>query len=113
MRKHGVSELKIHTIVNRVGTLTFKRDGYMCNMQNVDDQGWIKVVNRKQKTTLIESSYPKVFQRGGGLTPPPRFQSRPVRRFWNGFDEAGNERWFLVLENGNVLISKDLNYAFG
>lgn len=53
------------------------------------EEGWVKITSKTQqnkKTTL------------------------PTRHFWSGFDEKGEQRWFLELNNGEILSKQHRDY---
>lgn len=63
-----------------------------------NEEGWTEVVSKKKR-------YRKF--------PPYRGPKlRAVNHFWNGFDEKGNERWYIELSNGAILTSRDQDYYF-
>jgi hypothetical protein len=37
---------------------------------------------------------------------------KPIKHYWSGFDIDGTERWFLELDNGNLISNKDSYYAY-
>lgn len=67
---------------------------------NFEDEGggWTKVISRKHR-------YPRQ---------PPRQESklRAVKQYWDGFDEQGQERWFIELSNRTILSNADNDYGF-
>lgn len=91
------------------------------------EDGWTKVVSRTRKyhtvgTTVphVPTEHPRVFSNQAEphnreYTPyhnQVKFRSKPVEKYWCGFEEDGTERWYIRLENGNVLSSKDHSYNF-
>ncbi len=35
---------------------------------------------------------------------------KPISHVWNGFDKEGRQRWYILLENGNMISSEDDMY---
>ncbi len=57
------------------------------------ERGWTKVQSRREKRNM-------------------QVKPRPVKHYWIGFDNDGNERWYLELSDGKVLTPRDVNYNF-
>jgi len=34
----------------------------------------------------------------------------PVKNYWNGFEESGNERWYIELSDGRILTPRHEDY---
>lgn len=64
---------------------------------NGDEDGWTKVVYKKSRREKPN---------------PPRDNKsiRAVKHYWNGFNEKGEERWYLELSNGTILTPSHENY---
>ena len=77
---------------------------------DADDAGWIEVISRsdRRRNSGDDLSQRRLLD-SRHLS---KFRSRPTRHFWTGFDESGAEKWFLELENGNILASSDTSYSF-
>jgi hypothetical protein len=37
---------------------------------------------------------------------------KPINHFWNGFDECGIEKWYIEMDNGNLISSKNSEYIY-
>jgi hypothetical protein len=87
----------------------FKDVIYMIKLRLMDDKNekeWIDVTPRSKR----RNSQCEIYEERTKL--PFKFRSQPIKHFWNGFDVNGAEKWFLELENGNILSSKDKSYQF-
>lgn len=63
-----------------------------------EDKGWmIKTKRRKRAIPIREESHTRV---------------NPKRRFWLGFDNLGNEKWFIELDNGKIIGHTDESYNY-
>lgn len=36
----------------------------------------------------------------------------PLKCYWNGFDNDGNEKWYIEFTNGTIITNKDSSYNF-
>jgi len=41
-----------------------------------------------------------------------RHENYPLRRYWNGFDDQGNRRWYIELNNGEIINYRNRKYRY-
>lgn len=68
-------------------------------MEDCSDEGsgWTKVMSRKSRR---EKNNPLKDTKS----------VRATKHYWNGFNERGEEKWYLELSNGTILTSSHENY---
>ena len=82
------------------------------NEEQHPEEGWFKVPYKVYPHTNTRS-YPKKQHSSNSATNNTNSNNpKPIKHYWSGFDSDGSERWFLELDNGNLISNKDSYYAY-
>lgn len=80
------------------------RPTIICNPVAEDDDSrpWTKVGSKKRRKKKVKQTcnslqYPKI---------------KPVKHYWYGFNKQGKERWYIELNNGELITNTNNEYDF-
>ena len=92
---HPILPRVIHILKVKIGTYQGKI--MSSQVQNSCEEEWTKVATRKNRREKPRAQESKVYA---------------IKQYWNGFNNQGDEKWYIELSNGSAMSNRDKDYEF-